>query len=135
LESRLFSITGITRHPDQEWVKQIARSMIATRTTHRLDSTQADGGVKAIRLPARSPNLNPFAERCVHSVKQECLSKLILFGEGPLSRTLAQFSAHYHSEEITKGRTTSCYLLELATNPKKRGHPVECRHRLGGLLK
>ena len=44
-------------------------------------------------LPARSPNLNAFAERWVRSVKEECLSKLILFGEGPLSRTLAEFSA------------------------------------------
>src|SRR5450755_1644026 len=36
----------------------------------------------------RSPNLNAFAERWVRSAKEECLSKLILFGEGPLSRTL-----------------------------------------------
>jgi transposase InsO family protein len=45
-------------------------------------STLADSGVKAMRLPAKSPNLNAFAERWVRSVKQECLSKLILFGEG-----------------------------------------------------
>ena len=56
------------------------------------------GGIRPIRLPARSPNLNAFAERWVRSVKQECLSKLILFGAGPLSRVLAEFSAHYHGE-------------------------------------
>ena len=39
------------------------------------------GGVKCLRLPRRSPNLNAFAERWVRSVKEECLSKLILFGE------------------------------------------------------
>jgi len=32
-------------------------------------------------LPARSPNLNAYAERWVRSVKEECLSKVILFGE------------------------------------------------------
>jgi putative transposase len=32
-------------------------------------------------LPARSPNLNAYAERWVRSVKEECLSKIILFGE------------------------------------------------------
>jgi putative transposase len=41
-------------------------------------------------LPARSPNLNAYAERWVRSVKQECLSKLILFGERPLRRALQQ---------------------------------------------
>jgi putative transposase len=48
------------------------------------------GGVEAISLPARSPNLNAFAERWVRSVKQECLSKLILLGEAPLSRVIAE---------------------------------------------
>src|ERR1700687_5675551 len=41
-------------------------------------------GVKPIMLPAKSPNLNAYAERWVRSVKQECLSKLVLLGEGPL---------------------------------------------------
>ena len=46
------------------------------------------GRVKTMPLPARSPNLNAYAERWVRSVKQECLSKLILFGERPLRRAL-----------------------------------------------
>ena len=49
----------------------------------------AAGGVKAIPLPARSPNLNAFAERWVRSAKQECWSRLLLFGERPLWRALA----------------------------------------------
>jgi putative transposase len=91
LESRCVSVAGITRHPDQGWMEQIARS--ATQETlgylhpcryvlHDRDtkfcasfrSTLADGGVKAIQLPPRSPNLNAFAERWVRSVKHECLS-------------------------------------------------------------
>ena len=46
------------------------------------------GSIKTIRLPARSPNLNSFAERWVRSVKEECLSKLILFGERSLRRVI-----------------------------------------------
>jgi CheY-like chemotaxis protein len=106
-----------------DWTKHLhpCRYVLDDRDTKfcaSFRSTLAGGGVKTIRLPARSPNLNPFAEHWVRSVKQECLSKLILFGEGPLSRTLAEFSAHYHWKEITKGRTRSCYFLRLATNPK-----------------
>jgi hypothetical protein len=40
--------------------------------------TLAAGGVKCLRLPPRSPNLNAFAERWVRSVKEECLSSGIL---------------------------------------------------------
>jgi len=36
---------------------------------------------RPLMLPPRSPNLNAFAERWVRSVQQECLSRLILFGE------------------------------------------------------
>ena len=46
------------------------------------------GRVKPLALPARSPNLNAYAERWVRSVKDECLSKVILFGERSLRRAL-----------------------------------------------
>ena len=53
--------------------------------------TLAAGGATCPRLPPRSPNLNAFAERWVRSVKQECLSHLILFGERSLRKALIQF--------------------------------------------
>ena len=152
LESRRVSVAGITRHPDQEWMQQIARS--ATQETwgylhpcryvlHDRDtkfcasfrSVLAAGGVKTIPLPARSPNLNAFAERWVRSAKEECLSKLILFGERPLTRTLAEFSAHYHGERNHQGKANKLLFPEAGDEPLPRGHPVECRQRLGGLLK
>jgi len=46
----------------------------------------------------------PSAERWVRSVKQECLSKLILFGEGSLRRALDQYMAHYHHERNHQGK-------------------------------
>jgi transposase InsO family protein len=38
-------------------------------------------GVTRVPLPPRSPNLNAYAERWVRSVKEECLSRLILWGK------------------------------------------------------
>jgi putative transposase len=66
--------------------------------------TLAAGGVKCLRLPPRSPNLNAFAERRVRSVKEECLSKLILFGEATLRRAPTQFQEHYHTERNHQGK-------------------------------
>jgi hypothetical protein len=39
------------------------------------------GDVKTLPLPARSPNLNAFGGRWVKSVKDDCLSKLILLAK------------------------------------------------------
>jgi hypothetical protein len=44
-------------------------------------TTLTAGSIEPIQLPARSPNLNAYAERWVRSAKEECLSKLIFFGE------------------------------------------------------
>jgi integrase-like protein len=38
-------------------------------------------GVHVSRLPPRSPNLNAFAERFVRSIKEECLHRMIFFGQ------------------------------------------------------
>ena len=75
-------------------------------------------------------NLNGFAERWVRSVKQECLSRLILFGERALSRALAEFSSHYHGERNHQGKGNQLLFPEPGHTPKQRGRTVECRHRL-----
>jgi len=48
----------------------------------------ADVGVKTVKLPRRSPNLNAYAERFVRSIKGSCLERLILFGEKSLRTTV-----------------------------------------------
>jgi hypothetical protein len=61
-------------------------------------------GVKRVSLPPRSPNLNAYAERWVHSVKEACLSRLILFGEASLQRALHEYVKHYHHERNHQGK-------------------------------
>ena len=93
------------------------------------------GDVKLLRLPARSPNLNAFSERWVKSVKSECLSKLILFGETSLRRALREYLVHYHAERNHQGKD-NVLLFPTATQAKNRvDGPVACKERLGGLLK
>jgi putative transposase len=94
LETRRVSLAGFTPYPDQEWMEQQARNLtmeqwgclrgcryvLHDRDTKFCESFReliASGSVKPIRLPARSPNLNSYAERWVRSVKEECLAKLI----------------------------------------------------------
>jgi putative transposase len=84
-------------------------------------------------LPARSPNLNAYAERWVRSVKDECLSKVILFGERSLRRALNEYVDHYHAERNHQGKG-NVLLFPRDRNVRFR-QPVQCRERLGGLLR
>ena len=84
-------------------------------------------------LPACSPNLNAYAERWVRSVKEECLCKGILFGERSLRRVLSEYVEHFHAERNHQGKG-NVLLLPRDTNIGRDG-PVQCRERLGGLLR
>jgi len=55
-------------------------------------------GVKPVRLPARSPNLNAHAERFVRSIKSECLERMVFFSEVALWRAIQAYADHYHRE-------------------------------------
>ena len=152
LESRRVCLAGITPHPDQQWMEQMGRNVTMQKwgflansryLLHDRDSKFCmsfrqlieAGRVKTMPLPARSPNLNAYAERWVRSVKQECLSKLILFGERPLRRALQQYVAHYHEERNHQGKQNR--LLFPLPNRGASGDNgiVRCKERLGGLLK
>ena len=98
-------------------------------------STLAAGGIRPIRLPPRSPNLSAHAERWVRSVKQESLSKLILFGEASLRRVLAEFVAHFHQERNHQGKGNILLFPSQEVSRRHYRRAVVCRKRLGGLLK
>ncbi len=57
-------------------------------------------GIKPVKLPARSPDLNSYAERFVKSVKSECLDYLILSSVEQLEYALNNYRDYYHHERI-----------------------------------
>jgi putative transposase len=67
--------------------------------------------VKPIPLPARSPNLNSYAERWVRSIREACLSRLILFGESSLKRVLQGYLVHCHEERHHQGKQNRLLFL------------------------
>jgi transposase InsO family protein len=148
LESRRIYLAGVTRHPDQQWMEQMVtmegagflasyRYLLHDRDSkfcasfrHLIEAEK----VKALALPPHSPNLNAFAERWVRSVKEECLSKLIIFGERSLKRALHHYEVHYHQERNHQGKD-NLLLFPAPRRLTQRREKVRCRERLGGLLK
>jgi putative transposase len=88
-------------------------------------------GVKVLRLPAKSPNLNAFAERFVLSIRTDCLNRIVPLGEAHLRRAITEFVQHYHHERNHQGLDNA---LILASDAMDGNGKVVRRERLGGLL-
>jgi transposase InsO family protein len=88
--------------------------------------------VKAVRLPARRPNLNAFAERFVLSIRSECLDRIVPLGEAHLRRAVCEYVAHYHHERTHQGLGNA--LIDGNLQVAAGEGDVSRRERLGGLL-
>ena len=75
--------------------------------------------------------LNAYAERFVRSIKDECLNRLIFFGERSLRRAISEYVAHYQTERAHQGIGNERIERLGAVGDGE----VVCGERLGGLLK
>ena len=96
-------------------------------------------GIEFREIPPLSPNLNPFAERWVQTVKRECLYHFIVFGEGHLRHLLHEYLAYFHRFRPHQG-IGNVLLDERGKSPPESTDvvPLEsvvCHESLGGLLK
>ena len=149
LATRRVEIAGIASTANGLWMSQIGRNLtdavdgilhgkrylIHDRdplfTTEFLNM-MADVDVKSVKLPPRSPNLNAHAERFVRTIKESCLERLILFGEGSLRTAIHNFVAHYHTERNHQGLANR--LISPEQGHLGKAGIVHRRQRLGGML-
>ena len=143
-------IAGISYQPHDRWMQQIARNLTDAEEgflrgikyllvdrdplyTEAFRGLLRDFGVDVKRMPAKTPNLRPHAERFVRSIKEECPSRMILLGERHLRRAATEYGHHYHTERNHQGLGNELIIpleaTEIATGP------VKCHERLGGLLR
>jgi putative transposase len=151
LGSRKIHVAGMTPHPHAPWMRQIARNVTMEEwgflapgqyLIHDRDGKYGPAfqqiidtaGVTRVPLPPRSPNLNAYEERWVRSVKEECLSRRILFGEASLRHALTQCVEHFHHERNHQGTGNVLLFPTVNQDPAREG-AIRCRERLGGLLK
>ena len=148
LASRRVQIVGSTPHPHDVFMQQVVRTLtvaedgllvqhrllICDRDTKWSASVRArleEAGIRVVLTPYRAPNANAYAERFVRSIKEECLDRLIPFGERHLRRAVTEYVEHYHRERNHQG-------LDNALIDDRRRRPTgrrsRCWPRLGGLL-
>jgi Integrase core domain len=101
-------VVGIVHQPHEAWMKQVARNLTDVvdgflrgecKLIHGRDPLFSAGfratlgsEVTTIKLPAKSPNLNAYAERFVLSIKSECLNHVVPLGERHLRAMVADLT-------------------------------------------
>ena len=149
LATRKVFFAPVKPQPDGEYMRQVVRILTDSEDgflygkrylihdrdplyrTAGFHEILKSSGIEAVKLPARSPDLNCYAERFVKSVKSECLDHLILSSVEQLEYVIQQYSEYYHHERIHQS-------LDRMIEPK---HMIDdmteivCIERLGGLLK
>lgn len=149
LAARKVEIAGIAPVVNGLWMNQVARNL-----TDAVDGVLAgkkylihdrdplftaeflrmleSAGVKPVKLPPKSPNLNAHAERFVRSIKESCLDRMIFFGEASLRKAVQEFVEHYHAERNHQGLANRIICPE--AGHQGASGTIRRRQRLGGLL-
>ena len=76
----------------------------AGQFTASFDAVLADAGIRAVKIPPRSPRANAYAERFVLTARTELTDRMLIFGERHLRSVLAKYARHYHGRRPHRSR-------------------------------
>ena len=131
IETRYLHILGVTANPDGAWTAQQARNLLldlgdraagfsylirdrAGQFSAAFDAVLAGAGIDVVKIPARSPRANAFAERFVLTARTELTDRMLIFGERHLRHVLAEYARHYNGQRPHR-----------ACQPSRPGRPAQ----------
>ena len=161
VQTRRAYITPATANPNEAWVREQTKAYLKhakqngipitmmfhdrdTKFAKSVDRDLRNAGVEVRKTAFRAPNTNAFVERFIQSIEQECLDHFLIVGEQHFNHLVASWLEHYQTERPHQAKENE--LLVPFRRPKKRCRDlpsvdvprvrdVQCRERLGGLLK
>jgi hypothetical protein len=148
---RKIHISGLTTNPNENWMRQMARNLTdpesgflveGTLLLHDRDSKYTahfdrilnESGVGTLKLSPESPDLNAHAERFVRSVKNQCLSRMIITSEEQLRRALREYVEYYNHERCHQGLGNQIPCPRMEDGFEQKEGKITKKQRLGGLL-
>jgi putative transposase len=148
VHTRKVHIAGITRHPTREWVNSKAKTVSFLfqrdgrarkllirdgdgKYSKEFDKIIQDFGVKVKKIPYKSPNLNPYAEGWVGTIKRECLDYFFVFGERHFRYLVKEYVKYYN----TVRPHSSLNNLPLNYKARSGNGRIRCDSRLGGIIR
>lgn len=150
LKTRRVHIAGMIPSPNTTWIRQVCRNLTDCEDGFLRNASHLIVGrdrsfipmrhflnqntkTEVILLPPKSPNLNAYMERWFRSLKTECLDRMIFFGRKSLENAVREYVDHYHAERNHQGLGNE--LIEPSEVSATCDGRIECRERLGGMLK
>ena len=149
LKTRRVHIAGITPSPNATWMTQVCRDLTDCEDGSLKDATHLfvdreasfiamrdfldqNTDTEVVLPPPKSPNLNAYMERWFRSLKSECLDRMISFGRKSLENAVREYVEHDHQQRNHQGLGNE--LIQPVDDEVVAGK-IECRERLGGMLK
>jgi transposase InsO family protein len=119
--NRSVHLLGTTTNPDGRWTTQQIRNLVmdlgeratqfrflvrdrASQFTTSFDAVLADVGIPVVRIPARCPRANCFAERFVRTVRAELTDRMLIGGRRHLRTVLTECVRHYNGRRPHRAR-------------------------------
>ncbi|MGW3131093.1 integrase core domain-containing protein [Streptomyces sp. NPDC001123] len=150
VRTRTVHILGVTAHPTAAWAAQQARQLLwqlghrASGFTHLIrdrdakftaafDAVFASEGINVTKIPPRSPNCNPHAERFVRSAREECTDRLLIFDRGHAEKVLKDYARHFNRHRPHQGRGQLAPLDDANVIPLPAAR-IERRQAVAGLI-
>ena len=154
LGSRRVYMTKCTRTPNATWMKEQAKKFVEHVKTNGqeitllfrdrdgiyrsgFDNMFRDAGIKVRKNSIRAPNLQAHIERFIQSLHQEALDHFIVFGEQHFDYLISEYAEHCHIERPHQalGNVPITGDWPKPENDSLDSIPIECRTRLGGVLR
>jgi putative transposase len=147
-------VLGVTAHPDGAWTMQQARNLLmelgeraarfrflvrdrAGQFTEAFDAVLSGAGVEVVKIPARSPQANAYAERWVRTARAEVTDRMLIAGPRHLRAVLNEYAAHYDQHRPHRARDLrppDCEDISMAEIADLTTARIRRRRVLGGLI-
>ena len=146
--TRKVHIAGFTQHPTHEWVSRKSKDISFIFHSDREPKLlMRDGDTKypevfnrifkehnvlVKKIPYKSPNLNPYAEGWVGTIKRECLDHFFVFGEKHFKYLVSEYVRYYNTKRPHSGLNN----MPIEYKARKiNGGRLRCESDLGGMIK
>ncbi len=146
VKTREVHIAGMTKNPTTQWVDKTTKSVSFlfegaeekllirdgdTKFKGKFEEIFKEWNTQVKRITYRSPNLNPYAEGWVGTMKRECLDRFFVFGERHFKYLVQEFVRYYNTQRPHSGRNNET----LGGASYKTDGRIRCHSKLGGLIR
>jgi putative transposase len=150
--TRRIRILGITAHPTDAWVTQMARNLLMdlnghvesikflvrdrdTKFTAAFDTVFTSTGIRILRSPIRAPRANAIMERWIGSCRRELLDQTLIWNQRHLLRALRDYETHHNAHRPHRSLDQAAPLkpLPAAVTDLDNLH-LQRQRRLGGII-